>query len=363
MHPFHGREGGLRSLNRARIGILPPNLAQPGLVQKTGYDLCTGVALARELATQSNLLGLDPSSPDPLRAFDRLLADPTADLDRRRRAEAIATGFGLRLGCLLLALKRGEPETRAGRPDWHAAQWAFWAGLRHIVIGGGLMSGGIGALALPAAQAVLDEHAADLRLRRSPFGAAIALVGLARCAPTPPRRRWVFDFGQTSIKRGLVAYDPRGVAALQVLPTLDSVCPPIEGTVYDRDVAAEQWARMADVVAQTVASGSVDSETPMDLAISLACYLFDGHPAASDRGCYGRLALLAPNLATWMQSQLESRLGRAVRLQLDHDGTAAARSEDGGSDTLVMTIGTALGSGFPDSNGQLLPLAEGFNLA
>lgn len=111
LHPFHGRAGPLRSLNRARIGALPPGLDETDVLGKSGFQLATGWALAHDIEPQAEALGLDPHSPDLARGLDSLLRDPQIEETRRRRAEAIAQHFGRQLGCLLLALKLGAPET------------------------------------------------------------------------------------------------------------------------------------------------------------------------------------------------------------------------------------------------------------
>ena len=363
MHAFQDRSGTLRSLNRARVGSLPEVLADPEIIGKNGLQLATGWALIQDLTTHAAALGLGGTGPDLPRALDRLLRDPGTAESQHQHAEEIVQRFGHRLGCLLLALKLGEPDTRAARPEWGDEQWAFWRDLRRIVIGGGLLSGRIGEAALPAAQAVLDAHgAADLRLERSRFGAAVAVAGLSRCLPVPAQVRWMFDFGQTSIKRGVAAYADGQVTSLTIRPSIPSVCPPIEATGAERGDIERQWAAMLDVVAESVAAGPAASDG-IDLGICLATYLFDGHPDPNDSGCYGRLRVLAPNLALWMRSAFEARFGRVVRLHLFHDGTAAALSEDSDAHTLVLTIGTALGSGFPEMNVPVAPFADAFTVS
>ncbi len=363
MHAFQDRDGTLRSLNRARVGSLPQALADPEIIGQSGLHLASGWALTLDLAAQAPTGSPEPTTADLPRGLDRVLGDPATPAPVRREAEATAQRLGHRLGCLLLALKLGDPATRAMRPEWGDAQWSYWRDLQHIVIGGGLLSGHIGELALPAAQAVLDAHGApDLRLTCSRFGRDLALVGLARCLPAPAETRWVFDFGQTSVKRGVARYVGGSVAALEVRAPVASVCPSIAATAFDHDEAESQWTAMLDILAQSVAEGPAPSTDGLEIGMCLACYLFDGHPAPQDVGCYGRLSLLAPNLTIWIQAGLEERFGRPVRLHLLHDGTAAARSEDGDAHTLVLTIGTALGSGFPEMNGPLAPLADSFRL-
>lgn len=364
MHPFHGRAGTLRSLNRARIGALPTGLDEPDVLGKSGFELATGWALTQDLVADAAALGLDPATTDWPRALDRLLREPRALPAHHRHAETIARRFGRRLGCLLLALKLGAPQTRAARPEWRDEHWAFWANLHRVVIGGGLLSGRLGEIALPAAQAVLSTYgAADLILSRSRFGAHLALVGLGRCAPTPAGLRHVFDFGQTSIKRGIAHYMGHRLERLVLLPTIESVCPPVAETRLDRAEAEQQCEHMLDCLSEAVVANEPSTAEPAEIGLCLASYLFDGHPAPDDASCYGRLGLLAPNLRDWIHGQLQARLARAVRLHLWHDGSAAALSEDGGRDSLVLTIGTALGSGFSDVTSGLIEVASDFAMA
>lgn len=228
-----------------------------------------------------------------------------------------------------------------------------------------MLSGRIGEVALPAAQAVLNAHgAAELVIARSSYGAQTALVGLARHAPMPPDTRFVFDFGQTSIKRGAAHFGAHGVTALDVGSPLETVCPPLAETPLDRDDAARQWMRMLTVIAHTVeAAPTPPARTARRRRLSGLLSVRRSSVRPMMWLLRAASSLLAPNLTDWMHAQLERRLARPVRLQLLHDGAAAAHAVDGGADTLVLTIGTALGNGFPDLNRALTPLRTGSNPA
>jgi len=74
-----------------------------------------------------------------------------------------------------------------------------------------IVSGRLGPRLIRSARDLLVEAGYDdYTIRLSLYGAAAALVGMARRVPADCPAAAVFDFGQTAIKRALALYD-RGV--------------------------------------------------------------------------------------------------------------------------------------------------------
>jgi hypothetical protein len=363
-HPFADAPGPLRSLNAARVVALPDELATEEGIGRRGVELVSGLGLGRELAGRASELGLDPESSQLLRDFAGCLTNRDVPASARALAGDIALRLGRRLGCLLLMLSRGERANRAVRPDWGDEQWRFWAGVRRVVIGGGLLASAIGDVAVPAAQAVLDAHdAGHVRLTRSPWGDRIALVGLARFLPVAAEQRGVLDFGQTSVKRGLARYRAGCLASLRVLPAQPGFCPSLVELSTERAEIERQWEAMLDLTVDTAKEAGSRAGDIAEVSICLACYLQDGQPDPLEaRSCYGRLQALGPNLAELGGSRLADRLGSAVRFQLLDDGTAAALAVEPDETCVVLTIGTAIGVGFPLARHPRAPLEHGFRL-
>jgi hypothetical protein len=366
-HPFADAPGATRSLNAARIVVLPDDLATEEVIGRRGLELVSGLRLGRELVALAPELGLDPASSQLPRDFAGCMTNPDAPAPVRALAGDIAMRLGRRLGCLLLMLSRGEPANRAARPDWGDDQWRFWADVRRVVIGGGLLAGAIGDVALPAAQAVLDAHdAGHVRLTRSPWGDRIALVGLARLLPVAAQPRAVLDFGQTLVKRGLARYRAGRLVGLRVLPAQPGFCPSLVDLSTDRAEIGRQWAAMIELIVATAGearSMAGDIADGADVSICLACYLRDGQPDPIEaRSCYGRLQALGPNLAELAARNLAERLGFGVRFDLLDDGTAAALAVDPDDSCVVLTIGTAIGVGFPLARHPRAPYDDGFTV-
>jgi hypothetical protein len=363
-HPFADGSNMLASLNATVVAALPEDLATDDVLGRRGVRLVSGLWLRRELAADAVELRLDLGSPRLFHDFADRLSSAEVSCSTRALASDIAVRMGRHLGCLLLTLLRGEAANRAVRPAWGDAQWRFWADVRRVVVGGGLLSGSIGDVVVPAAQAVLDSHeAGHVRIERSPWGDAIGLVGLARVLPVASDCRAVLDFGQTSVKRGVARYQAGRLAAVRVLSERPCPCPsPIELST-DRDEVARQWEGMLELMVETVGEARPMTGDTTEISISLACDLRHGVPEPIEaRACYGRLQVLRPNLTDLFRESLAERLATEVCVRLVNDGPAAALAEDPDDHCAVLTVGTAMAVGFPLGRDLRADLDEAFRL-
>ena len=358
-NPFLGGDSLVRSLNRARIAALRGVPGGDAVLGRTGYELLSAASLHEQIASAAERLGLDPAGADLIRRLDACFDDPSA----RPHALAIARAYGRRLGCLLLMLRRGEEANRAARPEWSEAHWAFWRSVRQIYVGGGLVAGNLGRHAVVAARELLAEAGeTDLALARAEHAAYLPLIGLARSVPPDSVEGVVLDFGQTSTKRGRSSYRAGRLCAIEVWPAAPTVCGELTETDLSDDDVRQRWDRMASAIAESWGGVPSERRAQAALGICLACYLIDGHPAPADRGCYGVLRRLGPHLASFVERDLGRRLGRAVPVALLHDGAAAAAAYAGQDRAVVITLGTAIGNGFPPPGEAARPLADDFAL-
>lgn len=340
-----------RSLNRARLVEVPGVAPTEGILGHTAFELLSAAAVADLIRAGAGDLGLKPDDPHLLHAFNRCFDDPPA----RPAAEAIAETVGRRLGALLLMLWRGDPANRAARPEWDDAHWAIWRAVRRVVIGGGLFAGRLGAAAVPAAGAFLLGAGCPIAIMRSPWGEAMPLVGLARHAPPDATRMLLFDFGQTAVKRGLALY--RAGALVDVIRRPSAPAPDRGALDEPLAATAQRWAAMrALIVADWQALGDEGQGGATAIGLALATHLRDGHPLATDRSGYSRLGRLAPHLATYLRDDLAA-IGCFSSLALLHDGLAAASIYAGQPATVVLTLGTAIGAGYPPPEEGLRLLA------
>ena len=346
------------SLNMAKIVALP-GVELPNEVRgKTGYKMFSSEQLIPRILKQFPALA---QAVDVPRAFDDFL---TPDHPQYDRAMLMAEEYGRNLGYLLLMLKRGDPVNRAARAGWADRHWVHWGRINTVWVGGGLMAGRLGQIAVPEAAIVLHENGQpDFSLNLSPYGSALPLIGCARTAPATAKSMLLFDFGQTSVKRAAAFYQDGRLTRLHQLASYPSDCGTIS-SVADRNLAEGTADHFVNIVADTwEEAGQAGWPICNQITASLACYLVDGQPAFPRfLGCYGRISLLADHMGTYLARRVSEKLTVSLKLRLIHDGTAAAMTYAGSKETAVLTFGTAIGNGFPPSDNGLLELRPSLEL-
>lgn len=346
-NPFLNQDSVFRSFNRAKIMHLPG--ADSEVLGKTGFQLLASPSLREDIRPHATRLNLNADAPDLFYQFERCFSSPiTAPL-----AQRLAQAYGRKLGFLLAMIWRGDAESRAARPEWTDAHWDYWKSIPEIVFGGGLLAGALGKWAIASAREIVDGYGLALTLTHSPYAAHLPLIGLGRSVPPGTGAMLVFDFGQTSVKRAVAEYSDDQLTALRILPPFPTVCKDINA--YDRPLAdiQTQWEEMRTIITRTWEEVHARWGEVSRLGLCLSCYILDGHPSPYDNGCYGSLQHLAPNLTAFIHAELNHALGQEIGFLLAHDGTAAAFTLAGQENRFVLTLGTAIGNGFP-------PPAEGF---
>ncbi len=353
------------SLNRMRIVDLPGLALEDGVRGQFAYDLLSTGALVDLMRQDAAGLGLTTddladSSQAP-HLLNRALAagDPAV----RVAADEVAWCYGRRLAYLILTLKRGDAVNRAARADWDASYWDHWAGITQIWLGGGLASGHLGARVRHwAAEHLWAPGLPDFGLDVAAHPAVLPLIGAARSVPAGYPAALVFDFGQTAIKRAHAVYQEGVLTALRLLPPIPARFHASGADLSPADVAALA-EHMVTVFADTWRAAQAKGVTPAPVLVaSVAAYIRDNQPLARQGGAYSELRILAPSAGAWLVERVSRRLDRAVEVVLVHDGTAAARAYAGEPHTAVITLGTALGVGFPPAGADLRPVGSGFQV-
>jgi hypothetical protein len=334
-------------LNRVCIIDLPGLSVDPEVKGKTSFQLVSAAALADLIRQRTAALALDANLSDHelrLRLNDCLFSTKAVV---RTAAEAIGRRIGRNLGYVLLTLKRGDAVNRAARSDWDDSYWHHWGRIEQVWLGGGLVSGQLGPIIREHASAVFEEGTVqDPAIRISPYAPILPLVGAARHAPPGCDTALVFDFGTTMIKRAHAIYKGDELVELRCLPSRPTSWAEIEGSSNEPvRQATELLAHMVSVIINTWRS--VGSSPLSPILASVAAYMKDGHPLSAQYGAYYQLPLITDNLQTAIAQRLEAQQGETASVSLIHDGTAAAAAYAGAENAAVITMGTALGIGFP----------------
>ena len=337
------------SLNRVRIVDLPGLAVDAEVKGRTGYELVSQAALAALVREQADAPHLDSSLDDSLMplALDGCLA--SGDPSVKAAAQHIVRRIGRNLGYVLLALRRGDAVNRAVRTDWDDSYWEYWAAIRRVWLGGGLVSGRLGPMICQSALDVFREAAIDdYTIQISPNGSDLPLVGMARHAPAGCAEALVFDFGGTLIKRALALYDGGTLVGLRRFAPRPVGWTDILSATADADRQAMRlFEHMLAVIVDTGQEAHATGVRPSSsILVSLSAYTRDGQLLPAQAGSYMQIARITDNLARTLADRLSADLGQSIAVELLHDGTAAATVHAGEAHTAVIMIGTALGIGF-----------------
>jgi hypothetical protein len=276
-----------------------------------------GQLSAPGLTALATAAGLRPTGP--IRSYlDGCLASGSA------AAVAVAEAYGTRLGRLLAGLRAGD---RSLKPEWDESWWARWTGTSTVWLGGGLCGGRFGGLVAAHAAALVGP---GCRVAIAP--ADLPLLGAAYAAG---RDGLVLDFGHTLVKRAVASWSGNA----PVLRRLPAVPAPPEDT---------PGPPLAEAVAGIVAEAWVDAgRPPGPVVAAMAAYVKDGQPVRVPLGTYTRLADVSPDVPGWLAARLHDLLGTDLRIDLLHDGTAAALAVPPDPHAVVILLGSSIAVGFP----------------
>lgn len=352
------------SINRIRVVDLPGMDVDDCVRGKTSYGLLSLDSVYVYVQDQLNEIGDGTEYRRLISEFDAYLN--SSDSRVHQAAEAVARRIGRNLGYIVLTLKRGDRVNRAARPDCSEQYWEYWAKIKNIRLGGGLASGTLGArIQYYASELFAEAGLDDFALTVASHPAILPLIGAARSVPVSTQAAVVLDFGQTFIKRACAVYDAGGLARLHLLPSLQA-SPLLSPTQSNEHAIQKQNAlalggSMLEVMDQAwrIARELIGADASF-VVVSIASYTTDGQPADYMHSGYPQIRFISSNVGGWFGQELSTRLRYDLSLSFIHDGTAAARTYAGEPHTAVITMGTALGIGFPPGADKVVPLAPGF---
>jgi hypothetical protein len=354
------------SLNRVCIVDLPGLTVPDHVMGHVAYELVSAHVLANLVRQHAHVLQIDSDLDDhALRlAFDASLDSSIPSI--RTAANDIACTVGQNLGYVLLALQRGDEVNRKARPEWGSAHWEHWAGIRRVWLGGGLVSGNLGPrVAHYASQVVWEGGLDDYVIRVSPYGAALPLVGAARYVSPSKDSAVVLDFGSTMIKRAWVAFENDQIKELHRLSGhLVEWMPSMSHDAATPEQVAKLIHGMASIIAQTWRDVQLTGLSPdATIPVCVAAYVKDGNPVTAQAGIYMQTNLVTDSLEDELRRRVSAELGRPLTIKLLHDATAAAATYAGEPYTAVITVGTALGIGFPGEATGLRAIGDGLTVS
>jgi hypothetical protein len=344
------------SLNRTRLADAA--VIDPALRGKAAQELLSSRALSDAIAARARALGLEVEQrrgDDLLPEFDQRLA--SMDEGVRTAAVELAVRFGTYLGYLLVSLT-ADASTAGVESDLTPAYRAHWSRVRHVVLGGGVVSGRLGRIMREVAREMVTSIVSpSFRLDLADYPEHLPLIGAALSLEASQASvALAYDFGGTRVKRGYGSYEFGALTAVRLLPVVEATGSPWE----QRPEAVRALGESMSQIIATDWQAAVDAGVP--LSDEVACSV-NGYVAAEQpRDIYSAMLKLQ-GAADWLSADVSMRAGGRITVRLSHDGTAAARVLAVQPDAAVIMLGTWLGVGFPPPGSAVTSLAPSFRVS
>lgn len=338
------------SINKVVLAKLPVEGIEDELKgEKAGYILNTKTIL-NEIKDRSKELNINL---DRVSDFDltKEVADRFMDADEgvRECAFSIARKYGHRLGLILLTLKTGLKENREARPEWTDECWEYWAQLDRVILAGGLTNAIFGEKLKTFAIEVFrmaDVEPYDILLFNN--SSHLGVMGCATLIKESYKSNLIFDFGQTRIKRSLITVKNKKIVDEVFLQSCDSMH--MKYGIKDEEECRQEGMRLHEYVKTVIIDTYNEikdySNVGNEIIISIASYIIDGK-LNDHRGGYAKLSLVSDDYEKFLSQELKKELKKPIKVKFVHDGTAIALHFKEYRNTVCLSLGTAIGVGFP----------------
>lgn len=339
------------SLNRAIMKKAPLSGLDDSIEGKRFKDIFSTPLIAQEVRAAARRYEIDlgdtPEGELP-KLVDAGLRSENAL--KRQMAEQVAKKFGIRLGMILLTLRKGERENRLARDDWDDECWEFWKSLDTVILPGGLASGMLGRRFKEYIHNVFDmarERCYNIRLFDN--GSYIGMMGLAQRLLPDGEAGLVLDLGHTRFKRGAVRMSGGEISEFTPFDSLPSLYTPDRFTNEQEkfEAALELHRHIVRTIEGSWREASRHYDLNSTILVSIANYV-DGGVLNSVRGGFAKLSVLGDNYAQLLDEEISSELHSEINVRLVHDSTASALYFDGEDNAVCITLGTGFGVGFPN---------------
>ncbi len=336
-------------INRVFIKDVPDLYNFRSLAEQYAYDIFSAYKIIDRIAENSDRLGIDLSAQDR-NDLPKLLSAALSDDDKqiRQTAEDIAVDFGRRLGLIIHTLKTASPENQAANSRFGIEDWQPWRNCKKIFLSGGLANGLLGEWIIRTAENILSELGNDdVQLVLTKYPSVLQLIGCARMNRDKNSRALVFDFGQSFVKSGITHFDGDDLLKLNILPKVPSQH---MWNAADDETNRLEAIGLHNFIVQTIAErykANYDGDISSHIVISIAANLKDGSICGRG-GNYSKLRLISENYEAYLTRCLTKEIGMSVKVNLLHDGYAAAVCYAGEKDSVLIALGTAFGVGWPE---------------
>ena len=332
------------SLNDAILVDLPGINVPVSLKGRRAGDFISAEAAIDLIDANRKLLGIPAETPKDKLTFE-LIRISKKNNAYAKEAFRVADEFAMRVVYLLMLLVRGDRCNRDARKDWDDAHWDYWSNIRSVYVTGGLSAEIFGDRIKANFEKYIGSPRAFYLIENRGY---MSLLGAARTSHNIQNGKLLaFDFGGTSVKRGIIDVTGGRMTKLTVLPKVK--------VEREESVFAEKNEKTRAYVRQffysTIRESLLQHKDALGpewgISMSIANYITNDD--VIERTYYGNLAEYDEEL------NLKGRIVKRVNvpglseenIKIFHDGSSAAACINDAQPFVVLALGTAIATGFP----------------
>lgn len=267
-----------------------------------------------------------------------------ADISEAAKVWGIVDRVAAGLASIFASLRRGSPESRASN-SLTAEDWEFWSRCSHVFLVGKLAEGKLGQCLeerLAHHLNTLGEHGISVRCFENPQNKTASLLGCAKTEGVCENRVFVFDFGNTAVKRGRAMATSVNWAIDELPSIIHCDYGKLENNIQN---ARKLHSEIAGIIRETIEH--FGEECP-SYAVSLCMANNIVNGEIMDRGSYRSLRLLSKTYDKYLKQYLEQTMGKPITLHMINDAQAAANLfREWSPRAAVVTLGTHMGIAYP----------------
>ena len=176
----------------------------------------------------------------------------------------------------------------------------------------------------------------------------LGVMGCATLIKESYKSNLIFDFGQTRIKRSLITVKNKEIVDEVFMQSCDSKY--MKYGIKDEEERRQEGIKLHEYVKTIIIDTYNElkdySNVGNEIIISIASYIIDGK-LNDHRGGYAKLSLVSDYYEQYLSEELEKELKKPIKVKFVHDGTAIALRFKEYKNSVCLSLGTAIGVGFP----------------
>lgn len=251
---------------------------------------------------------------------------------------------------LIISLCEGTEYCKQCNANLFDSDWAFWKRCKYIVLDGRLLTGTLGRwFCSELSQKLLQRHIDITVLLLSDF-TDVKTPSLLGCACGQNRdavKQYVFDFGNSAVKRGCANLENNKISIRQLTPVFHENFEILQDTAKTAEYLDNF---ILSTILQTVSEFQEDGESFFTINMCIANNILETRIA--NRGSYRSLRLISDDYLQHLARRLSESLSAPVFVNIYNDAEAVGRIfTEFSPDTAIITLGTHMGIAYPPRQG------------